>query len=150
MIKLTEKTGEQRFEPGYQVLREMVYKRVSPTLFDSPHTVDLLIGYSGGSPRELLKLLHYCFLRAKGDQFDQAAAEQAIADLATDYRRILDVDDYALLYEIDHSQVQPGSERVRYLLYNLALLEYNSYWWRSHPVIRDLPGYRRQGDADSN
>ena len=33
------------------------------------------------------------------------------------------------------------SERVRGLLYNLALLEYNDFYWRSHPVIRTLPAY---------
>jgi energy-coupling factor transporter ATP-binding protein EcfA2 len=150
MIKLTKKGGEQPFEPGYEVLREMVYRRMDRTLFDSPDTVRLLIAYSGGSPRELLKLLHYAFLRTKGERLDRPAAEQAIADLATDYRRILDDEDYDLLYRIDHSQIQPGSERVRWLLYNLALLEYNSYWWRSHPVIRDLPGYRRQADSTTN
>jgi energy-coupling factor transporter ATP-binding protein EcfA2 len=29
----------------------------------------------------------------------------------------------------------------------LLLLEYNSYWWRSHPVVRELPGYRELADT---
>jgi hypothetical protein len=34
-----------------------------------------------------------------------------------------------------------NTEEARKLLYHLALLEYNSYWWRSHPAVRTLPGY---------
>ena len=30
-------------------------------------------------------------------------------------------------------------DRLR-LLYDLVLLEYNSYWWRSHPLVRTLAG----------
>lgn len=33
------------------------------------------------------------------------------------------------------------SEQIRRLLYNLAILQYNNYWWSSHPVIRNLEGY---------
>ena len=65
-------------------------------------------------------------------------------ELATDYRRILDEEDYQLLHAIDQGiEPDPNSERVRFLLFNTALLEYNSYWRRSHPAIRTLEGYRR-------
>ena len=35
-----------------------------------------------------------------------------------------------------------STERARHLLYNLALLEYNDYYWRSHPVVRTTVAYR--------
>lgn len=35
-------------------------------------------------------------------------------------------------------------EQSTRLLYKLALLEYNSYWWMSHPVLRTLPAYEKQ------
>jgi len=40
---------------------------------------------------------------------------------------------------VDLSQVR-GERR---LLYDLVLLEYNSYWWQTHPVVRSLPAYLR-------
>ena len=53
-------------------------------------------------------------------------------------------EDFQLLPEIDNAapdDTQHSEEALR-LLYNLALLEYNAYWWRSHPVVRTLPGYK--------
>jgi hypothetical protein len=29
------------------------------------------------------------------------------------------------------------------MLYNLILLEYDNYFWKSHPVITTLPGYQK-------
>jgi hypothetical protein len=122
----------------------MIYRRVDAGLFDSEDTVNYLIEHSGGHLRELLRLLNNAFLAADNDQFDRKSAEKAVQDLANDFRHILDAEDYKLLREVDQSaDGQTGnSERVQRLLYNLALLEYNAYWWRSHPVIRTLAEYQ--------
>lgn len=136
-----------RFEPGYRVLRNMILKRADRSLFDSDETIDRIIEYSGGNPREVLRLMHLAFQRSESDLFDAAAVTLAIEDLATDFKRILDSEDYKALYEIDHGANHEGdisSEVNRRLLYNLALLEYNSFWRRSHPVVRELPGYKAQ------
>ena len=62
------------------------------------------------------------------------------------FRRFLEPEDYRLLAAIDSidwSVDQPAStERTRRLLYNLALLEYNDHYWRSHPVVRTTVAYR--------
>lgn len=147
MIKLTEKGSPDRIETAYQVMRDMIFRRADPSLFQPVAIVDQLIQYSGGHPRDLLRLLSYAFGAAEGDQFDQAAVTKATKQLATDYRRLLDTGDYPLLREVDRAGAEhhQNSERVRYLLFNLALLEYNAYWWQSHPVIRTLPGYQEGG-----
>ena len=121
-----------------------MYRRADPAVFDAEETVDQLIEYSGGNPRELLKLLHYCFQLTETERMDMRAAARVVRELATDYRRILEATDYGLLFDVDRSdEADTNSARARHLLYNLALLEYNSFWWRSHPVVRTLPGYRR-------
>jgi hypothetical protein len=143
MIKLREKHDPAPLSEAYTILEQLIYKRAAPSLFTSPSLVDRLIEFSGGTPRELLKLLHYAFLRASGEQFDEAAVEAAIQDLATDYKRILEPQDYELLRQVDQStqDSEENSERVRHCLYHLMLLEYNGFWRLSHPVIRTLPGY---------
>ncbi len=108
MIKLREKDKEDPLPAGYAVMKQMVYKRAHPKLFETPELVDELIRYSGGSPRELFKLLHYAFLRASKDYLDGNAVAGAVHDLATDYKRIIDTEDYPLLKEIDQSD---GGER---------------------------------------
>ena len=143
MIKIEDKYTQKRDSAGYYALREIVYKRAARSLFDSEDTVDYLIAHSGGHPRDLLHLLMNAFTKATGDQIDRDSAEAAVRELASDYRRILNPEDFSLLRKIDGDpDLTPNTEQARKLLYNLALLEYNTYWWRSHPVVRTLSGYR--------
>lgn len=148
MIKLCERDGT-KLDAGCEAMLAMLYRRAAPHLFDSEATAKYLIEHSGGHPRDLLRLLSYAFGFAEGDQFDGISAKKAVKQLAMDYRRILNTEDYSLLDKIDRLQADdayPNSDQVQSLLYNLALLEYNDYWWKSHPVIRTLPEYR----AESN
>lgn len=144
MIKLHERdTPNIHFEPGYEALRKLVYQRAAASLFDSPETVDYLICHSGGCPRELLHLLEYAYQASETDRFDRAAAESAVKRLATDYRYWLKPGDFELLARIDRNEIDGENDaRAQELLYNLALLEYNSFWRRSHPVVRLLEPYR--------
>lgn len=144
MIKLSEKGSDVPLPEGCDAMRQMIYRRADRALFDSEATVDYLIKYSGGHPRDLLRLLNYAFEFAEGDVFDRAAAQKAVKQLATDYRRILETKDYKLLRGIDQAPADQteNSKEVQHLLFNLALLEYNEYWWQSHPVIRTLPEYQ--------
>ncbi|MDY7094639.1 MAG: ATP-binding protein [Acidobacteriota bacterium] len=145
MIKLQEKDGASN-PVALRAMEEILFRRAPRELFDDPSTADYLIEHSGGHPRDLLRLLQYSFEHAREDLFDRPAAERAVKALATDYRQFLDAEDYALLRQIDEQpQVERNSEQARRLLYNLALLEYNAYWWRSHPVVRTLDAYREAG-----
>ncbi|NOQ64163.1 MAG: hypothetical protein GQ582_06600 [Methyloprofundus sp.] len=141
MVKLREKDSATDLSPAYQCLRELVYGRIDKTLFDVETTVDYLIRHSGGDPRHLIRLLDYAFLEAVGECLDIKAAKKAVHNLANDLRRILNTDDYDLLVRIDTSDDEINDDKVRRLLYNLALLEYNSYWRLSHPAIRTLKAY---------
>ncbi len=148
MIKIHDKNSRKKLKNGYEALREMISLRLSEKLFDSPDTIDYLIEYSGGSPRDLFRLLQYAFQFADGEQFDRIASEKAVQQVASDFRRILNADDYQLLHDIDHSdEADHNSDHAREVLYNPALLEYNDFWWSSHPTIRTLNAYKKLGDS---
>ena len=53
--------------------------------------------------------------------------------------------DYPLLIDIDSKDKNhtPASEQSRRLLYDLVLLEYNPYWWQSHPAVQTLAAYQQ-------
>lgn len=149
MIKVTIEDDSPN-AAGHDAMRNMLHLRAASDLFDSG-VADYLIEHSGGHPRDLLRLLLNAFKHAEHDRFDGESARRAVRELASDYRRILDPEDYALLASVDLGRSLPsGSERVRDLLYNLALLEYNDFYWRSHPVIRTTEAYKAALRAAEN
>jgi len=151
MIKLYEKNGG-RCDAGWDAMRDLLLRRANHSLFASDAEIERLIAHSGGHPRELLRLLKLSCEFAEDDVLDGVTVDLAIKQLAAEYRRFLEPDDYALLARIDGDDVHAGNdERTRRLLYNLALLEYNdASWRRSHPVVRTLEGYlRARADVSS-
>lgn len=152
MIKIyPAKNLTARYEDGYEVLRQIIYMRADKELFESEGIVDLLIENSGGNPRDLLRLLQYALQKSDMERFKKTDVEKAVHSLAMDYRRFLNMEDYEILYKIDGGEIVDGnSAQIRRLLYNLAILEYNSGWWRAHPVTRRLEGYNKVANAAGN
>jgi hypothetical protein len=145
MIKLEDRDGA-RCEEGWNAMRAILLKRAHGSLFTSQAESDALVAHSGGHPRELLRLLKLCCEFAEENVVDANTARLSIQQLASEYRRFLEPEDYALLVKLDHDDIHSGNdERTRKLLYHLALLEYNDgAWRRSHPVIRTLEGYAQE------
>ena len=145
MMKLYQRDGG-RFEAGWRTMRRLLLLRAHRCLFTSDAEVDRLVEFSGGHPRELLRLLKLCCELAE-DRIDASVVQTAIQKLAADYRYFLKPADYALLKTIDSNPVDGGNdEQAQQLLHRLALLQYNDGTWRrSHPVVRTLEGYRAAG-----
>lgn len=147
MIKLYAQDGSEQAS-GWEALSQILLRRADRSLFADNQVIRTLVEHSGGHPRELLCLLKYC-CEIADDRIDSATAEQAIDELAAEYRRFLEPEDYTLLAARDQDKIHGGNdERGKKLLYKLALLEYNhGSWQRSHPVIRRLEGYQRAKQA---
>ena len=145
MMKLYERDGRP-FEAGWRTMRRLLLLRADGGLFASDAEVDRRVEFSGGHPRELLRLLKLCCELAE-DRIDASVVQTAIEKLAADYRYFLKPADYALLKTIDSNPVDGGNdEQAQDLLHRLALLQYNDGTWRrSHPVVRTLEGYRAAG-----
>ncbi len=145
MLKIRERGGAKVAE-HYQVMRELVHKRVPAYLFDDAETLDYLIEYSGGHPRDLLRLLNVAINFSDDEKIEQQAAKKSVQQLANEYRRFIHSQDYARLVEIDRHPDSPDDftdAESSKMLYNLILLEYNDCFWKSHPVISTLSGYKK-------
>jgi len=145
MLKIRERGGEKVAE-HYQVMRDLVHKRVPAYLFAEDETLDYLIEYSGGHPRDLLRLLNVAINFSDDEKIEQQAAQKSVKQLANEYRRFIHSQDYARLVEIDRHPDSPDDftdAESSKMLYNLILLEYNDYFWKSHPVISTLSGYKK-------
>jgi hypothetical protein len=145
MMKLYERDGG-RFEAGWRTMRRLLLLRADRCLFTSDAEVDRLVEFSGGHPRELLRLLKLCCELAE-DRIDASVVQTAIEKLAADYRYFLKPADYVLLKTIDSKPADGGNdEQAQQLLHRLALLQYNDGTWRRcHPVVRTLEGYGAAG-----
>ena len=131
MIRVEEKDGLPN-SLGLDAMRQMLLRRAHEDLFEHG-VVDYLVQHCGGHPRDLLRLLQGAFSHAERERFDMDGARKAVLDLSSDFRRMLQPADYLRLACIDIDQAQEDAERSQWLLYNLALLEYNDFYWRSHP-----------------
>ncbi|XCN74041.1 MAG: hypothetical protein Q3M24_04590 [Candidatus Electrothrix aestuarii] len=145
LLKIRDRDGEDVLE-NMAVMREMALRRVPEQFFDELGTVDYLVRYSGGHPRDLLRLLNVAISYADEDCIDRDAAEKAVKQVANEYRRFINDSDYSRLVQIDLHPDAPDDftdEKSHELLDNLALLEYGDYFWKSHPLITSLPGYEK-------
>lgn len=145
IIKLQGRDGVPH-DPGWKAMRELLAKRIDTAVFSDPACVDTLIEYSGGHPRELLRLLRTACELTDTAQIDLPTVERAIDKVAADFRYWLRQADYILLAQIDaNNGVHAGNdEEAKNLLWRLALLQYNDGSWRaSHPAVRRLEGYQQ-------
>jgi len=76
MIKLQERDGS-RLEVGWSTMRRLLLLRADRCLFASEAEVNRLVEYSGGHPRELLRLLKLCCELADA-QIDGTVVQAAI------------------------------------------------------------------------
>ncbi|MEO5334486.1 MAG: AAA family ATPase [Magnetococcus sp. YQC-5] len=143
MIKLFNKDGTPSTNNARATLQEMVFRRIPLKWFDSLETVDYLIDHCGGHPRDLVRLLSLTWQNVHRNGLDRTAANKAVACIASDFKRLLTTEDYVMIARFDSDDKDQGDRtRISKLLSILALLEYDDHWWRSHPVVRTLPGYQ--------
>lgn len=148
MVKIYEADESPRPQDE-DALIELVLKRMPLTCFDDRETVRLLVRKSGGHVRDLLRLIRACFSLLDDELITRAVAEKAVQEVAAEYRRLVQQSDWPDLVAIDrsHGEEKDRTESRLRLLYDLVLLEYNNYWWRSHPLVRELPPYAKARTA---
>jgi hypothetical protein len=127
-------------------MRDFALRRVPKYLFDDSATLNYLIRYSGGHPSDMIRLLNVAINFSETDRIDQTATEKAVKQVANEYRRLISTKDYVRLVQIDLHPDAPDDftdEQTNRMLYNLILLEYDDYFWKSHPLVTALPGYQK-------
>jgi len=157
MVKVhTERGGD--FAKGIADLTRLVEGRlVVPRIFTVPGIVRFLVKMSGGSMRDVVRILNYAQLEARTDrkpQIDWPSARKAVRALQQDYERLLIPADvyYPFLVQVFQNkrewmaagkgEVHPDSVRAARLFFselliNGSVLEYNGakVWYDVHPVL---------------
>jgi hypothetical protein len=151
MVKLHLRDGTP-FQPGFNAAHEIVIRRVPPDALlevfgeDFETRVRGMIEWSGGYPRELVRLLQSA-LSAETLPVSPGALVRLLNEVGDQYRRLIPanafpwlarvaVDQYMTLDDDGHRQTADA------MLTNNAILRYlnDKDWFDLHPAVRAIPG----------
>lgn len=159
MLKV--RTAEnQESRRGLDALRAIAFRRLDEKLFRTSKPVHYLCRKSGGSIRDLMRLLYNAAVSALArgsSQIGMPDAEDAAKQMRVDFERLLL--DYLALARIhvhktvlpsyrsvDHNEMEPNArDTLRAFLENGAVFEYNGdgLWYDVHPVIQDIEEFTK-------
>jgi hypothetical protein len=163
MVKVRDRKGKD-FAKGLDSLVAIVGERVDlDAIFTSRKVVRELAAMSGGSVRDLMRLVGYAQLSArvdKKDKIDSASVKRAALKLRLEFERLLVPGRtyYPLLAQIhqskgdasegldtDPEKVQKYREFFSQFLFNGSVLEYNGerMWYDVHPVIEKIEAFQK-------
>lgn len=166
-IKVHDRAGKP-VAAGLEGLVALVGKRMDiGAVFSSEEVVSYLAAKSGGSMRDLLRLIGEAQLAAQVDgleKISQASAEEAVKKLRLDFQGLFVPGDayYPLLAAVARtkqdavttastSPEQAANNRAFFaeLLVNGSVLEYNGdeRWFDVHPVVHDIEAFRNACEA---
>lgn len=140
-VKIRERDGSY-LAKAIQRFEDFVYKRIDASLFDNPETVRKAILHSGGSPRELLRILEYANLFADEDanRITLEDLDKGIKKLAaqtSQYVSSKDLEKLKVLKAANEAGVPVTfDEEWQDLIEKLLVLEYNDGTYkRVNPIL---------------
>ncbi len=152
MIKLRDRQTDALYEPGYKAARELIRRRVPDSIladvFGAP-AVELrcreLIRWSGGYPREIVRLLRECVKQSQ--TVDERLFRRLLSTASDTYRRTVTEDALPWLARVTKfrglQQTEDAKHRLliaRALSDNLVLRYKNDEeWFDVHPALAEMP-----------
>lgn len=152
MIKLRDREGHE-YGPGYKAARDIIDRRIPNAalcdLFGAPNVearCKELISWSGGYPRDIVRLLRECVKQTAA--IDDRLFARLLANASEAYRRTVTVESLAWLAEVAlyrnlRQQDTPEHRQLidRALSDNLVLrYRNNEEWFDLHPALLSMPG----------
>jgi hypothetical protein len=129
-------------EEGYGLMRQFIFNRMKAELIQ-PDALDLAITMGAGVFRETARIMQISAdsaIENDSDQIIEEDVKRAEREIRSDFRRILESEDYITLKEICKDNDIHGIEKIGHLLHNLSVLEYmnDETWCDIHPTLVEL------------
>ncbi|MBI2955614.1 MAG: hypothetical protein HYY30_14960 [Chloroflexi bacterium] len=144
MVKVFESDGQTPSAEGRRALFEVVARRVNvERVFEKPEIVERLVEMSGGSIRDLLRLVRFAC-----DETDDRIAldhcEAPIRRLIRDYDQLVRDEDIERLRQVHRLRRVAGDDIPGRLLHLRLVLEYQNHqrWADLHPAVLAIPRVR--------
>jgi hypothetical protein len=150
-IKLYRLEDNSRVEEAFLKFREFIFRRIDESLFENQALVDRFIHFSGGSPRELLRLLDltYSYTSDGIGKFDDVSLDKTVKYLAAQTGNYLTKEQLAKLQQLktnnDEGEETDFDEVLEDLLEQVIVLEYNDgSHKRVHPIVAESKIYKER------
>ncbi len=153
MIKVRDKDGNPH-DPGIEVAREFIRKRVPDDILEEifgagkDSRIRDIILYSGGYPREIMKMIQKAIIHKKHPVSDKAV-NSIIQDIANRFRMFVPGSAFQWLAQVEKSKfltVEDEHHRqiADLMLSNHAVMRYlnDELWFSLHPAVSMIPGVR--------
>jgi hypothetical protein len=151
MIKLRGRDGTP-FQPGVDAARELVRRRIPDEALsqllgpDCERRVAELIHWSGGYPREIVRLLRSALAVAQMP-ISEDDLNRLISEVRDAYRKIVPAEAFSWLARVTHERYftvendghRPGADLM---FQNNVVLRYENggEWFDLHPAVQQIPG----------
>ena len=141
-VKLINRDGSE-VEEAFERFHLFVEQRIDPSLFESKEVIREAISVSGGSPRQLLRIIKEASWRVdEGELITMQNMNDCIRSEANSAAKYLTDDEYKILYDLhignrDSDNFRPNYEEgFQELFEKEAIMEYNDgYHKRVNPLI---------------
>lgn len=153
MIKLANRDGSP-FAPGIAAARELVRRRIPDDILaellgpDCQARVAELIRWSGGYPREIVRLLQSALANAQLP-LSESSFQRIFNELKDAYRMIITADAFEWLAMVakkrDYTPLNDSHRQIadQMLLNNVVLRYVNGdAWFDLHPAVAEIPGVK--------
>jgi len=135
MAPVRDRSGKEN-SGVISAMSEAVCRRVPKSLFATPDLVKRFVLSSGGSTRDLLRLLHRALLEAD-DVIREVDAARAEAIVGAEFSRPVTKAQYEVLARVFLDKSIDPDETGRLMLFRRQVLEYNGERWVDvHPLLR--------------
>ena len=152
MLKLHDRETGERFAQGYDTARQLVAHRLPSEALEEifgpcyEDRLDDLIEWSGGYPREIVRLLQTFIGQAP---VSEALFQRLLSQAGDNYRRTVPEEAFPLLARVALDKHLPVGKDSRALvaltLENNVVLRYQNYteWFDLHPALRESAQLRK-------
>ena len=139
-VRTKDGTAESPDAPDVNTLREIIYRRVHPDLFEEG-IIEAAIQMTGGILRELIRVIRGCSVYCEEygvSQITQNVLQFQKNKLKSEYYRMLEHEDYKWLRRVKQTKSR-ADVNMRHLE-SLCVLYYpnGKGWFDVHPVVTEL------------
>lgn len=118
--------------------KDFIYKRIDKNLFDNEQTVEKIISYGAGSPRETLKIISNAYIEANEEIIDLKSVKDTQKSISEEMIKYLNEKEILLLKEIKENKPIPFSPELASLLVKKIVLEYDDGLEKQiNPILLD-------------